>query len=82
MNLPIEKLNSINNLILTGPGVVAKWFFVIGLLMYTFFALVVTQQVKLMTRTIESDVNIVVKLFAWVHLILSILLVIAAIVLL
>jgi hypothetical protein len=82
MNLPTEKINLINNLVTTGPGLLVKWFFVIGLAMYAFFALVVTRQVKIMTKTIESEVNIAVTMFAWVHFLLSVLLIVAAVVLL
>jgi hypothetical protein len=82
MNLPIEKIDQINSLITDGPMVLIKWFFVIGLAMYAFFSLVVTRQVKIMTQSIESEVNIAVKLFGWVHFLLSVLLVIAAVVLL
>jgi hypothetical protein len=82
MNIPVDKLDTINKLIISGPGILIKWFFVIGLVMYAFFALVITRQVKLMTNTIESEVNIAVTMFAWVHFLLTVLLVIAAIVLL
>lgn len=82
MNLPIEKINLINNIVVTGPAVLAKWFIVIGLGMYAFFAFVVTRQVRIMTQTIESDVNIAVVMFGWVNFLLAVLLVVAAVVLL
>ena len=82
MNIPTERVNQISSLITSGPGVLIKWFFIIGLVMYAFFALVVTRQVKIMTTTIESDVNFAVKMFAWVHFLLTILLIVAAIMLL
>lgn len=81
-NLSPEKLSAINHLVATGPALLIKGFFVVGLVMYTFFALVVTRQVRLMTKTIESEVNIGVTMFAWVHLVLAGLLVVAAVVLL
>lgn len=62
------------------PFEVVKWFAVAGLVMYSFFAAVVIKQVGIMTETFESDVNSVVKLFAWMHLLVAIGLVVATIV--
>ena len=56
-----------------------KWFLVVGLLMYVAFAVVIVRQVKIMTEAVEDDVNGVISLFAWVHLLLAVALVILAI---
>lgn len=61
---------------------IIKWFFVIGLVMYTIFAIVVVKQVSVMSESVESSVNPVIKLFSWLHLAMAILLVVAAIVML
>jgi len=58
---------------------VVKWFLVVGLLMYVAFAVVIVRQVKIMTEAVEDDVNGVISLFAWVHLLLAVALVILAI---
>ncbi|KKU57326.1 MAG: hypothetical protein UX80_C0019G0018 [Candidatus Amesbacteria bacterium GW2011_GWA2_47_11b] len=52
---------------------------VVGLLMYTVFAVVIVRQVGVMTEAVEDDVNGIISLFAWVHLLLAIALVILAI---
>ncbi|KKU67875.1 MAG: hypothetical protein UX92_C0028G0007 [Candidatus Amesbacteria bacterium GW2011_GWA1_47_20] len=58
---------------------VVKWMCVVGLLMYTVFAVVIVRQVGVMTEAVEDDVNGIISLFAWVHLLLAIALVILAI---
>lgn len=62
--------------------VIIKWFFVVGLIMYAIFAVVVIKQVSVMSETVESSVNSVMKLFSWLHLAMAVLLVVAAIVML
>jgi hypothetical protein len=57
----------LNDLAQTGPTLILKWFMVIGLVMYCFFALVVIKQVGIMAETFESDVNGTVKTIAWLH---------------
>jgi hypothetical protein len=66
----------------SGPGWFLKGFAIVGLLMYTFFALVVVRQVGVMTETFESEVNGTVKMFAWAHLLLSGFLLLVAVVML
>lgn len=58
---------------------VAKWMLVVGLGMYCLFALVIIKQVSIMSETYEASANSVVKLFAWVHFLMSLLLIIAVI---
>lgn len=61
---------------------VIKWFFVIGLIMYSAFAAVVIRQVKTMNESVEDPLNSIILLVSVVHLILSLLLIVVAIVLL
>ena len=69
-------VNSLEKITLFG---VVKWFLVVGLLMYVAFAVVIVRQVKIMTEAVEDDVNGVISLFAWVHLLLAVALVILSI---
>lgn len=66
----------ITNIINYGPEIAIKWMTVIGLVMYAIFALVILRQTAIMTETIDSDMNVVVKLFAWMHLAMAIALVV------
>jgi len=52
--------------------VIIKWGLVAGLVMYSLFALVIVKQVGIMAETFEDQANGVVKLFAWAHLIMAI----------
>lgn len=56
-----------------------KWMFVLGMLMYSAFSVVIIRQTSVMSETLKSPVNAVVKILAWLHLIMSILLLWAAI---
>ncbi len=58
---------------------VVKWMFVGGLVMYVAFSVIIVKQVGVMTEAIEDDVNGIISLFAWVHLLLAIALVVLAI---
>ena len=55
-----------------------KWMFVIGLVMYSAFAIVVIRQVIAMSEAVECEVNIVFKVLSWIHFAMSILLFVAA----
>ncbi len=72
----------VENFVIVGPELILKGFLIVGLLMYTFFALVVLKQVGIMTETFESDVNPAVKMFAWIHLMLALFLLFVAIIVL
>lgn len=61
---------------------VVKWLLVVGLVMYSGFAFVITRQVKIMSDAIEDGFNQVVIVFSWVHLLVAILLTILAVVVL
>ena len=55
-----------------------KWMFVIGLVMYSAFAIVVIRQVIAMSEAVYCEVNIVFKVLSWIHFAMSILLFVAA----
>jgi len=57
---------------------ILKGFFVLGLVMYCAFALIITRQASVMSETMEAEYNGVVKLVAWLHLGMAIMLVILA----
>ena len=69
-------MNFLQNITLFG---VVKWMAVGGLLMYAVFAVVIVKQVGVMTEAMEDDINGIISLFAWVHLLLAVALVIMAI---
>lgn len=50
---------------------IMKWGLAAGLTMYSLFALVIVKQVGIMAETFEDQANGVVKLFAWGHLIMA-----------
>jgi hypothetical protein len=54
---------------------VIKWMAVGGLVMYTGFALVLVRQAGVMAESIEDPFNGVIKLGAWLHFGLALLLV-------
>lgn len=59
---------------------VVKWFLVIGLIMYLAFAVVIIRQVSVMSEAIPEDShNGIIKVFAWAHLAMTILLLIVTI---
>lgn len=69
----------IRGLVTTGPALVIKIFFILGVIMYGFFALVVIKQVSIMTESVEESINGTVKLLSWVHFLLTVLVLIVAI---
>jgi len=64
-----------------GPRVI-QIMFVVGLVIYFLFALVILKQTKVMSQTIEGKYNKAIITFAWMHLIMVVLLVVLAIVIL
>ncbi len=69
-------VNSLEKITLFG---LVKWMFVGGLVMYVAFSVIIVKQVGVMTEAIEDDVNGVILMFAWAHLLLAIALVILAV---
>lgn len=59
---------------------VIKIMAIIGLVVYSLFALVIVKQTAIMTETFEAGGNTLVKLFAWLHFLLAIFLVAAVVV--
>ncbi len=59
-----------------------KWFLVVGLVMYLAFAIVIVRQVGVMSEAIEDPNNVLIKTFAWAHLLMTILLIVVAVTLL
>lgn len=61
---------------------VVKWMMVVGLVMYTAFAAIIVRQTGIMSEAIESELNGPIKIFAWAHLLMALLLIVIALVLL
>lgn len=59
-----------------------KWMLVVGLVMYCAFALVIVKQVGIMAESYDAEANGVIKLFAWVHFAMALVLVGVAIIVL
>lgn len=78
VNEPVG-MKILRDLMQTGPEMVLKWFMVIGLVMYSFFALIVIKQVGIMAETFESEVNGTVKTAAWLHFFLAVFLAVIAV---
>ncbi len=68
----------LRGLVTSGPALVLKIFFVVGVVMYGFFALVVVKQASIMTESIEENVNGLVRLLSWVHFGFTVLVLIVA----
>ncbi len=61
---------------------VTKWMLVVGLILYCIFGVVIVRQVKVMNEAFESDMNTWFQIFSWLHLLMSALVLILAIVIL
>lgn len=66
---PNTLVEIIRNLTLFG---IIKGFFIVGLVMYVLFSLVIVRQIKNMTEAIEDEFNGIISVFAWMHLLLAI----------
>lgn len=75
----VNNLNWIFNVTLLD---IVKWLLIGGLVLYTAFAAIIIRQVMVMSEAIEDPFNLLVQMFAWVHLLLAIFLVAAAMVML
>ncbi len=69
----------LRNLVVSGPALMLKLFFIVGVVMYGFFALVVIKQASIMTESIEENANGLVRLLTWVHFGLTVLVLVAAV---
>jgi len=72
----------LNNFAAGGVWPVIKVFMIIGFLMYVLFAVIMLKQVGVMTESFESEVNPRVRLIAWIHLFLSVILPVISVVIL
>lgn len=61
---------------------VAKVFILIAMLVYLVFAIVVIQQVNAMTKVVSGQLNIPLKILSWIHLLMTLFVIILAIVIL
>ncbi len=61
---------------------IAKIFVLVGFAIYNVFAIVIVRQVKLMTETVDVELNGFVKLLSYAHLAFAILVFILALVIL
>ena len=61
---------------------VVKWFIVTGMVLYMVFAAVMVKQAGGMTESVESEANSLVKLLVRVHLLATVVLTVAALVVL
>ncbi len=61
---------------------VFKWFFIAALLVYLAFAVIIVRQVGIMNEALDDPRNPLIAFFSWVHLLLTILLIVVSIVLL
>lgn len=59
---------------------IVKLLAIVGLVVYSLFALVVIKQVGIMAETFDSDANVIVKLFAKAHFLMAIFLIIVVVV--
>ena len=84
MNPDSPMFQLINQLLVVDPTNLAftslKIMVIIGALLYVIFAFVVIRQIQLMNRTIRTLFSHKIKLIAFLHLILSIFVVVLAIV--
>lgn len=60
----------------------AKIFYLLGLLIYVIFAIVVVRQAKLMVATLNGALEAPVRLIAWIHLGLAVMVFLLALVIL
>jgi len=61
---------------------IQKGFFIVLSLIYTIFAIVIVRQVSLMSKNVQDKFNSVLVIFSYIHLVLSILLIIFTLILL
>ncbi|MHA2055297.1 MAG: DUF5657 family protein [Candidatus Hodarchaeales archaeon] len=61
---------------------IIKLAFLIGILLYVIFAYIVTKQVKLMNETIEVGLENTIKIISYVHLAVSIFILILSMIIL
>ena len=58
---------------------VIKYMFIVGLFMYSAYAVVIVRQVIAMSEAVECEINAIFKILSWIHLAMSILLFVTAV---
>ena len=61
---------------------VAKVLILIALAIYLIFAVVIVRQVYAMTKVVSGELDLAIKIAAWIHLVLTLLVVFLAVVIL
>lgn len=64
---------------LSGVWIIVKIFFIIGLSVYSIFALVIVRQVQIMSTTVKLSFELPIKVLAVIHLIFALSLLVFAI---
>lgn len=64
------------------PWILVKFLFLIGLGLYLAFAVIVVRQVKLMSQTLNGLLDIPLRLFSLIHLVVAIVTFILALIIL
>lgn len=77
---PLERLAQVSPLL--NALLIVKLFILLGLMLYLIFAMVVVRQVQLMNQTLKGSLNLPLRLFAWVHFGLAVLVFLFALVVL
>ena len=79
---PFERLIQFLTTLVIDPWIFIKLLFLIGLLIYIAFAVVVVQQVKLMSKTLNGVFDLPLRLFSLIYLVAAIFVFILAVVIL
>lgn len=79
---PFEKLIEFLVSMTAEPWALAKPLFLIGFLLYIAFAVIVVRQVKLMKQTLNGILELPLRLVAWIHLGIAVLVLIIALIVL
>lgn len=61
---------------------VAKFLILFALIIYLIFAIVAIRQVKVMTKVVSGQWNIPLKILSWIHLLVTLLVIVLTIVVL
>ncbi len=76
------ELISLDNLLNLNIWQILKWPLLLLFLIYLAFAFIVVRQVGLMSRTLNGALDLPVKMIAWLHLLVSFLIFVLALVIL
>jgi hypothetical protein len=76
--VPFSQVTGVVNSFALNPWIVIKILLLIGLLFYIVFAIIIVRQVKLMSQVLTGLFEGVIDFIAWVHLLVAVLIFIAA----